>query len=175
MLESMHCVLRVLPGPSDFHARYSAVGKIYHYEIHLGGVVSPFKRLYCWQVKQKIDVEVLRQAALQFIGTHDFTSFANEAHMGCAARDAVRTISKLDVVVEGDAVSLKFEGDGFLYKMVRNITGTLVECAAGRFAPSHIAAILAAKDRRLAGTAAPSHGLFLVRVNYPEETNPPSS
>jgi tRNA pseudouridine38-40 synthase len=168
-------VLRVLPVPSDFHARYSAVGKIYHYEIHLGGVVSPFKRLYCWQVKQKIDVEVLRQAALQFIGTHDFTSFANEAHMGCAARDAVRTISKLDVVVEGDAVSLKFEGDGFLYKMVRNITGTLVECAAGRFAPSHIAAILAAKDRRLAGTAAPSHGLFLVRVNYPEETNPPSS
>lgn len=151
---------------SDFHARYSAKGKGYHYNLHLGQVASPFTRLYSWQVAQKIDLNCLKEAATHFIGTHDFTSFANEAHAGSASRDAVRTIHRLDVVMEGDAVVLQFEGDGFLYKMVRNITGTMIECAAGKLESVNIPKIIEAKDRRLAGAAAPPQGLFLVKVMY---------
>lgn len=150
----------------NFHARYSAVGKIYHYRIHLGPIVPPFTRLYCWHVKQKVDLSRLKEAALFFVGTHDFTSFANEAHSGCAAKDAVRTLHRLDVIVEGNSVVLEFEGDGFLYKMVRNITGTLMECAMGRLEPSAIPGILQGKDRKLSGPAAPPQGLFLVSVQY---------
>lgn len=156
----------ITPVSEGFHARYSAKGKIYHYRLHIGQVESPFTRLYSWHVKQKLDLERLRQAAKCFVGTHDFKSFANEAHMGCASRDSVRTIFRLDVVAEGDSVVLQFEGDGFLYKMVRNITGTLVECATGKIEYSDIIDILAAKDRRFAGTAAPPQGLFLVQVIY---------
>lgn len=152
--------------PEEFHARYSAKGKIYHYHLHLGQVASPFTRLYSWHLKQAIDINRLQEAARCFVGTHDFTSFANEAHTGCASRDAVRTIHRLDVVVEGEAVTLQYEGDGFLYKMVRNITGTLVECAMGKLECSDIVKVLAAKDRRYAGTAAPPQGLFLVKVLY---------
>jgi tRNA pseudouridine38-40 synthase len=165
-------ILRVLPASNEFHARYAATGKIYHYELQLGSVLPPFKRLYCYQVKPKIDIFILREAANHFVGTHDFTSFANEAHLGSAAKDPVRTIHRLDVVVDGDAVSLRFEGDGFLYKMVRNITGTLLECAMGKFELAKIPEIFEGKDRRLAGASAPPQGLFLVKVHYPLDVFP---
>lgn len=160
-------IMEILPVPHGFHARYSAIGKVYHYELHIGRVLPPFRRLYCWHIKQKIDLTLVREAAEHFIGTHDFTSFANESHLGCASKDAVRTLHRLDVVVNDDNISLQFEGDGFLYKMVRNITGTLIECGVGKRSSSEIPAILEMKDRRLAGAAAPPQGLFLVKVDYP--------
>lgn len=149
-----------------FHAQYNATGKIYHYHLFFGPVQDPFTRLYTVHVREKIDLKSLQKAIPYFIGTHDFTSFSNEAHAGSAAKDPVRTITRLDCIQEGEAVRLEFEGDGFLYKMVRNIVGTLLEVGAGKRAPTEIPEIFAKKDRRAAGKAAPAQGLFLWKVIY---------
>lgn len=152
--------------PADFHARYSATGKIYHYFLHLNPILNPFKRLYSLHIYEKIDIDLLKEAAQHFIGTHDFTAFANEAHTGVAAHDPVRTLKRLDIIPIEEGLRLEFEADGFLYKMVRNITGTLLEVASKHRLPSSIPEIFASKDRRHAGKAAPPHALFLVKVLY---------
>ena len=152
--------------PLDFHARYSATGKIYHYFLHIDPVQNPFKRLYALHIYEKININLLCEAAQHFIGTHDFTAFANEARSGVAAYDSIRHLKRLDIMPIEDGLRLEFEADGFLYKMVRNITGTLLEVASGHRPPSAIPEILASKDRRLAGKAAPAHALFLVKVLY---------
>lgn len=152
---------------SNFHAQYSAQGKEYHYHIHLDPVMNPFKRLHCWHVRDKLDRTLLSAAAQLFIGTHDFTSFSNQAHEGSASKDPIRTIYRLDICDEPGGIRLEFEGNGFLYKMVRNIVGTLVEIAREKRSIDEIPVIFAAMNRRLAGMAAPPQGLFLVHVNYP--------
>lgn len=149
-----------------FHARYSARAKIYHYYLHLDRVASPFERLYRYHVLKRLDLDRLRLAASAFLGSHDFTSFANEPQKGAVAHDPVRELKRLGISPIQGGVKLEFEADGFLYKMVRNITGTLIECAANRIEVSEIPFILAAKDRRKAGAGAPAHGLFLHRVVY---------
>ncbi|QLH36500.1 MAG: tRNA pseudouridine(38-40) synthase TruA [Parachlamydiaceae bacterium] len=152
--------------PHDFHARYSALGKIYHYYLHLNPILNPFNRLYSLHVYEKIDLDLLKQGAQHFLGTHDFTAFANEAHTGVAAHDPIRTIKRLDLIPIEDGLRLEFEADGFLYKMVRNITGTLLEVASGHRSASSIPSLLHSKDRRLAGKSAPPHALFLFKVLY---------
>lgn len=152
--------------PNDFHARFSAVAKTYHYRLHLNAIPDPFKRRYAYHVPHAVDIDLLKSAAAHFIGTHDFTSFANEPGRGSAAHDAVRTLSRLDVIEEPGGIRLELQGDGFLYKMVRNIVGTLLDVCAEKIAQDQIPAILAAKDRRLAGRSAPPHGLYLVEVIY---------
>lgn len=160
--------IRVIAGesvPLNFHAQQSAVGKIYEYHLCLDKVQDPFRRLYSWQVHAKCNLQLLNDGARLFSGTHDFTSFANEAHSGSAAFDPVRTIH-IEVLSETGGVCLRFTGNGFLYKMVRNIVGTLIDVARGKLSTSDITQILEAKDRRLASQAAPPHGLFLVKVLY---------
>lgn len=149
-----------------FHAQHHAKSKIYRYHLHLDKVLNPFKRAFAWHVHSPFDQERLKDAAQYFLGTHDFTSFSNEAHKGVAARDPIRTIYRLDIIQEAGGIALEFEGDGFLYKMVRNIVGALVDCATGKKKPSDIPGIIQAKDRRLASQAAPPQGLFLVKVHY---------
>jgi tRNA pseudouridine38-40 synthase len=160
-------ILEIQDAAPDFHARYSAKGKIYHYHLHLDRILNPFKRLYSYHVLHKVDLPLLKETCKLFIGTHDFTSFANEATEGSAAKNPVRTISRVQVVEEDGGVRLEFEGDGFLYKMVRNIAGTLLDVSYGKIPIEDIPSIFAAKDRRKAGKAAPAHGLFLVKVHYP--------
>jgi len=160
-------ILNVEEVPHTFHARYSATGKTYHYRLHLDRVPDPFKRFYSLHVREKINLDLLKAAALSFLGTHDFTSFANEGHQGSASKDGVRTLARLDVVNEPGGVRLEFTGDGFLYKMVRNIVGTLLEVASGKRLIEDLPNILMAKDRAAAGQAAPPHGLCLVKVDYP--------
>ena len=155
-------IREITPVPPDFHARYSAKAKIYHYHLHLDRVLDPFQRLYRHQPRAKLDL--VKQAASHFIGTHDFTSFANEK--ASAPQDPIRTISRLDIKEQKGGVRLEFEGDGFLYKMVRNITGTLLDAAAKKIPLDEIPKIFEAKDRRKAGSAAPPQGLFLVEVLY---------
>ncbi len=157
-------ILQVESVPDAFHARYSARSKIYHYHLHLDRVADPFSRLYRAQVFVPIDLVRLKRAARLFLGTHDFSAFAN--HKETKSDDTVRTLYRLDVVDQKGGVRLEFEGDGFLYKMVRNITGTLLDIAAGRFEPKEVASMIASKDRRKAGAAAPPHGLFLMEVLY---------
>lgn len=152
--------------PLNFHARYDATGKIYHYFLHLDPIQNPFIRLYSLHVYEKIDLDLLKEGAQHFIGTHDFTAFANESHSGVAAYDPVRQLKRLDIVPIEGGLRLEYEADGFLYKMVRNITGTLLEVAQRQRLPNSIPHIFASKDRRLAGKAVPSHALFLVKVIY---------
>ena len=155
--------------PDGFHSQYHTSGKEYHYHLYLDRVMDPFKRLYCWHLYQRIDLDLLRQAAQCFVGKHDFSSFANESDEGSASRDPVRTLYRLDVEPFEGGVRLEFEGDGFLYKMVRNIVGTLVDMASGKRPLTDIAEIFAAKDRCKASMAAPPQGLFLMRVDYEEQ------
>lgn len=151
---------------SNFHARYSAFSKIYHYHLHLSRVSDPFTRLYRYHAGPNLDMERIKTAIPHLLGIHDFTSFANEAHRGSASRDPIRNLSRLDVIEQRGGVRLEFEADGFLYKMVRNITGTLIDIGAKRIEPHAIPAIFEAKNRSAAGWAAPAHALFLMEVKY---------
>lgn len=155
----------------DFHARYDATGKIYHYHIHLDKAPDPFKRLYSYHFPYPLDLNILNESAPYFLGTHDFSSFANEAREGSAAKNAVRTLTRLDIIEEPGGIRLEFEGNGFLYKMVRNITGTLIDIARGKHKIEEIPEMLAAKDRKRAGTTAPALGLCLVQVLYLNQKN----
>jgi tRNA pseudouridine38-40 synthase len=159
-------ILKIDPVAPDFHARYSATSKIYHYHLYLDPVIDPFTRLYRHQIFGPCDLKQIANALPYFVGTRDFLSFANEAHRGSASRGSVRTLFRLDLIEQKGGVRLEFEGNGFLYKMVRNITGVLLDVGAGKLNPEEIPAIFAAKDRRSASFAAPPHGLFLMEVEY---------
>lgn len=152
--------------PLDFHAQYSAKGKIYHYHLYLDPIEDPFKIPYTYRVLGKCDLQLLEEALPFFIGTHDFTSFANSSEGGVASYDSIRTIHRLEMCKEEGGVRLEFEGDGFLYKMVRNIMGTLLEVALKKRLLQEIPSIFDAKDRRKAGRSVPPHGLFLIKVCY---------
>lgn len=170
-------VVEVCEAPAAFHARYSATGKIYHYHLHMNPVEDPFTRRYSWHMWRDVNTAALSDAAQVLVGTHDFSAFANEVTRGCAAKNPVRTMSRIDVVVTEEGVRLEFEANGFLYKMVRNIVGTLVElCSDKSIDPVEtMTEILASKDRSCGGATAPPHGLFLMKVHYPEELLQPSS
>lgn len=160
-------ILDVTPAAPNFHAQHHALGKIYHYTLQLPPILNPFSARYALQLYGAIDLALIEQACPFFVGTHDFTSFANEAHRGSAQKDPVRTLSRLQLVSCGEnSWRLEFEGNGFLYKMVRNITGTLLEIGQKKRTPESIPALLAARNRRLAAMAAPAHGLALIKVFY---------
>lgn len=152
--------------PDNFHARYSAVGKTYYYHLHFDSVFNPFKRLYSTHILHPVDKDLLHRAAQLFLGTQDFTSFAHEAKTGSASRNGIRTLRRLDIVDEPGGTRLEFEGNGFLYKMVRNIVGTLLDVARNRILLDQIPEIFQSKDRRRAGRTAPPQGLFLMHVQY---------
>ena len=159
-------VLSLEEAEESFHARFSAKGKTYRYYLHLDKVLNPFNRLYSWHISHKVSIPELKKAATCFLGTKDFTAFANEAHTGSAAKNGVRTLRKLDIVETKGGAYLEFEGTGFLYKMVRNITGTLMDICAGRLKEEDLAEIFLSKDRKKSGSAAPPLGLFLMKVDY---------
>lgn len=152
--------------PHSFHARYSALGKIYHYHLCTAPILDPFVRSLRAHFCYPIDLPSLRRAASCFVGTHDFKAFANEACRGAASRDSVRTLRRLDILEEPGGLRFEFEADGFLYQMVRNLTGTLIDLIAGKYSEDDLPTILASQDRRQAGRAAPPQGLFLVKVIY---------
>lgn len=152
--------------PSSFHAQYDAKGKEYHYHLLLSRVMDPFRRLYAWHMLRPLDLSLMREALPLFIGTHDFTSFTNEASSGAASRNPIRTLFRLDLHEEGEMVRLEFEGNGFLYKMVRNIVGTLVAIASHRLPVEAVPDLFAKRDRRATARAAPPMGLFLIAVHY---------
>ncbi len=159
-------ILQVKLAASDFHARYSATSKIYHYHLHLDPIIDPFVHLYRHQVLRSCDLGKIANAIPHFLGTRDFRSFANEPSRGSASRSSIRTLFRLDLIEQKGGVRLEFEGDGFLYKMVRNITGCLLDVGAGKLSPQDILPIFEAKDRRSAGSTAPPQGLFLMEVRY---------
>lgn len=159
-------ILHLEKADPDFHARYSATSKEYHYHVHLDWALDPFKRHYAYHHPHPLDLKLLKEATRFFLGTHDFTSFANEASKGSAAKNPVRTITRLDLIPEPGGFRLEFEGNGFLYKMVRNITGTLLDVGRKKLLPTSIPTLLTTKDRKQMSSAAPPQGLFLIKVNY---------
>lgn len=150
----------------NFHAQYSACSKEYHYNIWLEKVIDPFQRLYRHHFHDSRFQLPLLQAGIQtFIGRHDFTSFAN---VGGAMSSNIRTIFEIGLHHQEGGIRLEFKGDGFLYKMVRNIVGTLLDIATAKISVSDINTLFNSRDRRAAGPAAPAKGLFLMKVNYPD-------
>ena len=157
-------VLRCQYVSNDFHARLSAKGKIYRYRIWLAPVLPPFECHRAWHTPRPIDFKILKRAAKQFVGTHNFAGFA--ANRGKEEKSTIRTIYSVRLRQEGPCVAIEFDGDGFLYKMVRLIVGAAVLHAQGKIAPTTIKSDLKegrAQNRRL---VAPSFGLSLVRVRY---------
>lgn len=153
--------------PSDFHARYSSLGKEYVYKILNSQIRDPFLDGYALHYWYKLDENVLDRAAKDFIGYHDFTSFCtlDSRELG----DFRRTVRNASVIRSGDMVYFTVEADGFLYNMVRIMVGTLLRIAQGKFAPNCIPSIIEAKNRKLAGPTAPAEGLYLNKVFYSEE------
>lgn len=157
-------VLRATRASADFHARFSAHGKIYRYELHCGEVLPPHRFRRAWHVPQPIDLEQLREAVHLFEGRHDFRAFA--ANRGAPVEDTVRTIRAARVARSGSSVSITFEGDGFLYKMVRMLVGASVRVALKRESPEKVRSLLVNAGPAKWTHVAPADGLYLVRVLY---------
>src|SRR5262245_59878159 len=147
-----------------FDARRDATSKLYRYSLWNAPDRSPLRRRRALCLQRPLDLARIRAAAAQLIGSHDFASFQAA---GSQVQSSVRTLFRLDVTgAAGSAVDLWFEGSGFLRHMVRNLSGTLIEVGSGRRDPEGMAALMAARDRHLAGPTAPAHALTLVSVSY---------
>ena len=150
----------------DFHAQFSATGKLYRYVLRSGLVRSALRRDRHWQSRWPLEIRTMQAAVDQLVGRHDFTSFRAS---GCSAKSPVRTINRASVRSVGDEIWVELHGEGFLRHMVRNITGSLVQVGRGKHPPEWFGELLQVRDRTRAGRTAPGHGLFLVRVDYPPE------
>ena len=149
--------------PPDFHPRFQQTVKTYEYRICNRRFPNPIERLYSLFYYWDLDLEKMQKAASCLVGTHDFTSFCTKKE---EVTNHVRTIYELDLTRSGDMIILRIRGNGFLYNMVRIITGTLVEIGEGKKKAEQMPAILEAKDRSAAGFTAPPQGLVLVEVVY---------
>lgn len=173
LLYSVNCVLppdiRVLALEEVepcFHARYSACAKIYHYYLEIAPFSSPFRYRHSLAVYKPLDLQRLAKGCSLLQGKHDFTSFANEAHQGCAKNKPVKTLYSVKMKPLSQGICLCFHGDGFLYKMVRNLVGALLLVGKRTLPPEALLQILQAKDRKKAPATAPARGLFLMKVFY---------
>src|ERR1051326_790356 len=164
LLPSAIRVLRCQYVSNDFHARLSAKGKIYRYRIWTAPVLPPFEYRRAWHIARPLDEEILQLAAKQFIGTHDFAAFA--ANRGKPEPNTIRTINSVCVRQKGACVTIEFDGDGFLYKMVRLIVGALAKCAVGKVHAEEITSRLHSGKIGSDRFTAPAEGLHLVRVRY---------
>lgn len=156
-------VLKVDPAEERFHARLTAKGKTYEYRIDNGETANPFTRKYTMREEQPLDLEAMRKAAAFLLGTHDFKSFCANKKM---KKSTVRTITKIVLEEKDGIVTIRYTGNGFLYNMVRILTGTLIETGRGLRKPEEMREIIEAQDRGAAGFTAPAQGLFLVEVDY---------
>lgn len=149
--------------PERFHARYHAKGKQYSYYVWNNAIPSVFARNTSFHCPQPLDLEKMQQAAEKLIGTHDFIGFSA---LKKSKKSTVRTIDEITITPEGDLLRFTFKGNGFLHKMVRILTGTLIAIGDGTLPPEVIDQVLVDKVRQAAGETVPSHGLFLDEVYY---------
>lgn len=160
-------VLSIEDAPERFHAIRDAKRKRYRYRIQTGTVADPLDQDFIWFVSYSLDVSAMKLAAKRLLGEHDFACFQAA---GADRKSTVRTIfdCQFSEIDDGPFRKLHFEieGNGFLYNMVRNIVGSLVEIGRGKQLPEWIAELISSKDRKNAGQTAPAKGLFLVNVDY---------
>lgn len=149
--------------PGDWHPRYQESVKTYEYRILNREMPDPVHRLTSYHVSYPLNVESMREAAAYLKGRHDFKSFCS-AHTD--VKDTVRTVYALDIEKEGDMITVRISGNGFLYNMVRIIVGTLIGVGRGAYSPEKVKDILEAADRREAAATAPAKGLVLKGILY---------
>lgn len=147
----------------------NASAKTYRYTIRNSSVPDPLRYAYHWWIPRDLDVSAMQQGAQKLIGTLDFKAFET---LGSTRKTSVRTVRRLDVTavqaIAGREIQIEISADGFLYNMVRNITGALVEIGKGRFGPNWLDALIASKERDSESQTAPARGLCLMSVEYPE-------
>ena len=154
----------------DFHARFSATSRVYRYRVHNESAPNPFVRATSWHVPQPLDLAALRNATIPLVGTHDFTSFCKRTRtVRPSSKEVsfVRAVRRAEWSRAGDGMLIfEIEARSFGRQMVRSIVGTLVDVGLGRRRASEVPAIIAARDRNVAGSVAPPHGLVLWLVRF---------
>jgi len=148
----------------EFDPRRDACGKLYRYSYSMSPVDDPFSGCFSTWIREEPDVDAMRAAAAWLIGEHDFASFKNTSDLD--RESTVRRLDHVGVRRDGALLHVEVVGTAFLYRMVRNIAGTLLDVGRGRFSPDDVRGIVAARDRAAAGTTAPPEGLCLVRVFF---------
>jgi tRNA pseudouridine38-40 synthase len=172
LMEALNARLRPAPiavlaceaAPDDWHARFSCIGRSYRYRIANRRAPLTLERGRAWQVRQPLDAAAMHRAAQALVGSHDFTTFRS---VHCQAQSPVKTLDRLGVRREGEAVLIEAEARSFLHHQVRSMVGCLVLVGLGRWDEGRIAAALAARDRRALGLNAPAQGLYFVAASYP--------
>jgi tRNA pseudouridine38-40 synthase len=155
-------VRSVSHGEEDFHARFSARGKTYVYALRIEGTSTVFDRRVVWPVRSPLDLSLMENAATRMTGRHDFRGLASVGH----DVDAVRTIERLELLHRSPYLLVVVEADGFLWKMVRRIVGSLVTVGRGKEKPAWVDDVLQGGGIPAGGPAAPASGLVLLRVDY---------
>ncbi len=167
MIDEAVSVIDCVEVDSEFHARFSAHNKLYTYRVINRPYTLALDKGFAWWVKKPLDVEAMQKAANYLIGEHDFSSFRDAE---CQANSPIRSIDRFDIetkdVMNGQEILFHVEGQSFLHHQVRNMVGTLSLVGEGKWTPEDLESALEAKDRKLGGTNAPAHGLYLVRIDY---------
>lgn len=157
-------VISIEEMPERFHSRLNAKGKTYQYRIWNSKLPCVFERRYVHELPERLDVEAMRRAASSLVGTHDFKAFTSNKK---SRKSTVRTIESIIIEKNNSEVVLTYSGDGFLYHMVRILTGTLIEIGLGQRTPDSVAGLLSQEaSRDMAGALAPAKGLCLIEVRY---------
>lgn len=146
----------------DFHARFDAKSKTYLYKLYLNDIPSAIRRNYAHQVYGKVDIDKMIEASKCFVGTHDFYAFSSKSDK----EDTIRTLEKVDVIVNGKDIDIVLKGNGFLYNMVRVIVATLIEVGKGKIKIEDIRYIFDSRDRSKSGKRLTAEGLYLMNVEY---------
>ena len=140
------------------------MGKTYRYRIYIGSAKPVLRAARVYHYRRPLDAARMQAAGDRLVGTHDFRGFSSA---GEVRENTVRTIAACRIAERADEIHVTVTGGGFLYKMVRNLVGTLVEIGRGRWPPDRVDCVLASRDRRDAGFTAPPGGLCLMSVQYP--------
>lgn len=146
-----------------FHARFSCTGKTYTYRIWNSDEPNVFERNYLYHLHETLDVPAMRRAAEDLCGTHDYKAFCS---LKRTKKSTVRRVDSITIQELGPELLFTFEGNGFLYHMVRILVGTLLEVGRGNLQPEEMGDILVSQDRKRAGETVPACGLCLVDVRY---------
>ena len=146
-----------------FHSRYNAKSKVYLYKIYNNKFHDPFLRRYTTHIPKKLDIELMKEGSKYFIGEHDFTSFASSKSK---KKSNVRTIHSINIKEDNGLIEIYFEGNGFLYNMVRIMTGALIDVGHKKILPEDIKIMLEEKDRTKSSDTALAKGLYLYKVSY---------
>ena len=173
LMEALNAKLRPAPVavlackivPDDWHARFSCIGRSYHYRIVNRRPPLTLEHGRAWHVRAPLDAEAMHRAAQTLVGSHDFTTFRS---VHCQSKSALKTLDRLDVQRDGELVLVEAEARSFLQHQVRSMVGCLVLVGLGRWTGQQLAQALAAKDRTALGLNAPPQGLYFVGARYAE-------